>query len=121
MWSPKTGARILTGGIAGTWYGMGAEGSALGYPTSNEAGGLKNGGVYQMFQNGAIVWSPTTGSWASKGPIRGAWAKLGFENGRLGYPVSSEYSIGAGATEQKFQGGTIKWLPWWNDVAISYK
>ena len=121
MWSPTSGARILTGGIAGTWYGMGAEGSVLGYPTSNEAGGLKNGGVYQMFQNGAIVWSPTTGSWASKGPIRGAWAKLGFENGRLGYPVSNEYSIGAGATEQQFQRGTIKWLPWWNDVAISYR
>ena len=119
--SPLSGARILTGGIAGTWYGMGAEGSILGYPTSNEAGGLKNGGVYQMFQNGAIVWSPTTGSWASSGPIRGAWAKSGFENGRLGYPISGEYSIGSGATEQQFQGGTIKWLPWWNDVAISYK
>lgn len=120
MWSPQSGARILTGGIAGTWYGLGAEGSVLGYPTSNEAGGLKNGGVYQMFQNGAIVWSPTTGSWASKGPIRDAWAKIGFENGRLGYPISGEYAIGSGATEQRFQGGTIKWLPWWNDVAITY-
>ena len=83
--------------------------------------GRQNGGVYQMFQNGAIVWSPTTGSWASSGPIRAAWAKSGFENGRLGYPISGEYSIGSGATEQQFQGGTIKWLPWWNDVAISYK
>ncbi|MET4093485.1 zinc-dependent metalloprotease family protein [Arthrobacter sp. UYCu712] len=121
MWSPQSGARVLTGGIAGTWYGMGAEGSILGYPTSNEAGGLKNGGVYQMFQNGAIIWSPTTGSWASTGPIRNAWAKSGLENGRLGYPVSNEYPIGSGATEQQFQGGSIKWLPWWNDVSISYK
>lgn len=61
----------------------------LGYPTSDVGWPLNNGGKYQLFQGGAIVWSPATGAHESTGPIRAAWQSTGFENGRLGYPPAT--------------------------------
>ena len=46
-WSPTTGARITKGAIDALWASLNWERGTLGYPTSNEVGGLKNGGVYQ--------------------------------------------------------------------------
>lgn len=110
IWSPATGAQISTGGIRTVWASTGYENGFLGYPTSNEIGGLKNGGVYQMFERGAIIWSPSTGGFVSTGGIRTLWASTGFENGRLGYPTSNEYSTGAdGSVAQNYQGGVINW------------
>lgn len=112
IWSPATSARTSVGGIRATWAAAGAEGGRLGYPTSNEACGLRNGGCYQMFQGGAIIWSPATGSRLSIGGIRTAWAAAGLENGRLGYPTSNEVcGLRNGGCQQLFQGGAILWSP----------
>ncbi|MFC0456681.1 GH25 family lysozyme, partial [Arthrobacter liuii] len=63
----------------------------LGAQTSPIVCGLTDGGCYQNFQNGAIIWSPTTGAYASPaGPIRSVWANTGFEQGTLGYPTSAQ-------------------------------
>ena len=110
MWSPKTGAHESGGAIRNAWQRVGFEDGYLGYPTTDEIGGLKDGGVYQMYQGGAIVWSPKTGAHESGGAIRQAWAKAGYENGFLGYPTSDEYTI-SGGKAQDFQGGRIEWRP----------
>jgi len=108
--SAASGAKIINGAIGSMWKTLGAENSALGYPITNEVTGLKNGGVTQRFQNGSIVWSPTTGGFISKGQIRVKWLALGaYNNTRIGYPTSNEYSAGPGVTAQNFERATIKY------------
>ena len=119
IWSSTTGAKISKGGIRSTWGSTGFEKGQLGYPTTDEIGGIKDGGVYQMYQGGAIIYSPATGSHVSMGGIRTVWASTGFENGRLGYPTSGEYATGNGNFAQNYQGGTINWSP--SGTSIVYK
>ncbi|MGN7148331.1 Ig-like domain-containing protein, partial [Arthrobacter sp. SAFR-179] len=90
LYSPASGAHVSTGAIRGLWAATGFEGGRLGYPTTDEVGGLRDGGVYQNYQGGAIIWSPATGPHISVGAIRGLWAATGFEGGRLGYPTTDE-------------------------------
>jgi uncharacterized protein with LGFP repeats len=112
IWSPATGARVSMGAIRNAWAATGYENGLLGYPVSNEIGGLRDGGVFQNYQGGAIIWSPATGAWVSFGGIRSIWASTGYEGGRLGYPTSNEYLTGAGGTvAQNYQGGVIHWTP----------
>ena len=107
-WSPGIGAHATWGGIRAAWGSLGYEKGKLGYPVANEICGLVNGGCYQGFQGGTIHWSPSTGAHATSGSIRTAWGALGYEHGRLGYPVSDETCGAAnGACTQDFQGGTI--------------
>lgn len=120
IWSPATGARVSMGAIRNTWAASGFENGRLGYPVTNEVGGLKDGGVYQCYEGGCILWSPATGAFISFGGIRSIWASTGFESGRLGYPTSNEYVTGpGGAVAQDYQGGTIHWGP--GGSWISYK
>ncbi len=108
-WSPATGAHITNGGIRVAWVAQGSQNGFLGYPTSNEIGGLKNGGAYQVFQGGAIHWSPATGAHITRGGIKVKWMAQGSENGRLGYPTSNEFRVSATVQAQDFQGGRIAW------------
>jgi peptidoglycan/xylan/chitin deacetylase (PgdA/CDA1 family) len=109
-WTAATGARITRGAIDATWAAQGWENGALGYPTSNEIGGLKNGGVYQNFQGGVIYWSPATGAYSNRGAIRVTYGAQGWENGALGYPTSNEIGgLKNGGVYQNFQGGVIYW------------
>ncbi|WP_441413144.1 S8 family serine peptidase [Arthrobacter sp. 2MCAF14] len=111
VWSPATGAHVSLGGIRAAWAATGYENGPLGYPTTNEACGLRDGGCYQMYQGGAVVWSPATGAHVSVGGIRAAWASTGYENGPLGYPTTNEYPAGNGGVVQNYQGGRIAWSP----------
>ena len=111
VWSAATGARVSTGAIRSTWIWSGLQNGRLGYPVTNEIKGLRDGGAYQMYETGAIVWSPAGGAHVSMGAIRNAWAGTGFENGSLGYPTSSEYAGANGSVVQNFQGGRIVWSP----------
>ncbi len=111
VWSPASGSQVSMGGIRTTWLLNGAENGQLGYPTSREVTGLRNGGVLQYYQGGAIVWSPASGSQVSMGAIRTAWAGTGYEKGRLGYPISREYPLEGGGVAQDYQGGRITWAP----------
>lgn len=108
-WNPATGSRITKGGIGFTWDAAGGPRSGLGYPISDETGGLVRGGAKQVFQGGEVVWSPAAGARIVMGGIRSAWAGQGSESGRLGYPTSGEYAAGGGAVAQDFQGGRITW------------
>lgn len=112
MHSPASGAHISFGAIRTTWASTGFESGALGYPTSDEVGGLKDGGVYQNYQGGAIIYSPTTGAQVSIGPIRNKWAATNLENGYLGYPVNGVVSgLKDGGSYQNYQGGSILYSP----------
>ncbi|MGN7148009.1 GH25 family lysozyme, partial [Arthrobacter sp. SAFR-179] len=112
IWSTATGAQASPNGlIREAWKATGFEGGTLGYPTSDQTCGLKDGGCYQNFQNGAILWSTATGAHVSPtGPIREAWKTTGFERGTLGYPTSDQTcGLKDGGCYQNFQNGAILW------------
>lgn len=111
VWSAATGAKLSTGAIRSTWVWSGLQNGPLGYPATNEIKGLRDGGAFQMYEGGGIVWSPASGAHVSMGAIRSAWAGTGFENGPLGYPTSSEYAGANGNVVQNYQGGRIVWSP----------
>jgi uncharacterized protein YkwD len=112
LWSPASGAHLSVGGIRNVWARTGFESGVLRYPVTDEVAGLRDGGVYQNYQGGAIIWSPATGGFVSRGGTRSVWAATGFEGGRLGYPTSNEYVTGpGGAVAQNYQGGVIHWTP----------
>lgn len=93
----------------------------LGAPLGPVVTGLKNGGASRQYQKGFILWSPQTGAWVSKGGIRTAYAKLGLQNGVMGYPTSTEGDegiIGSLWYTQNYQGGVITWHPQFGGHAI---
>jgi len=113
IYSPATGARVSKNGpIRNEWGYTGFDRSYLGYPTSNEIGGLPGGGIYQDYQHGSIIWSPATGARVSRnGPIRTVWGKSGFDRSPLGYPTENEVSLPGGGISQEYQRGTIIYSP----------
>jgi uncharacterized protein with LGFP repeats len=68
--------------------------------------GIVNGGCWQAFQNGVVMYSPTTGAKAVRSSVHQAWVRQGNENGWLGYPTAASQPSGGGYT-QTFQGGTV--------------
>ncbi|MCU1512390.1 MAG: lysozyme [Arthrobacter sp.] len=112
MWSPASGAAISTfGAIRDFWQQQNFENGPLGYPTSNAVCGLKNGGCFQNYQGGTVVWSPATGAQTVlPGPVQQIWQRNAFENGLLGYPTGKQScSAAANQCVQAFQGGTAAW------------
>ncbi|MGF9646679.1 GH25 family lysozyme [Pseudarthrobacter oxydans] len=112
-WSPSSGAyAVAAGAIRSSFQRLGSENGKTGYPVSNEACGLKNGGCYQFFQGGSMIWSSATGAHFSPfGSIRYVWASQNFENGWLGYPYTDEYCNSSRECRQDFQGGSLIWTP----------
>ena len=114
IWSSASGPQVSPNGpIRSAWQSSGFETGPLGYPTTGVVGGLVNGGNYENFQNGAIIWSPTSGAQLSpNGPIRSLWQTTGFEQGVLGYPTSNVVTgLANGGSYQNFQNGAILYSP----------
>jgi hypothetical protein len=85
----------------------------LGHPISAEQDlpaieGLRAAGRLQLFENGAICWSPATRAHAIYGAIWDKWKAMGREQGFLGYPTSDEHEWNGGQRVD-FQGGYIFW------------
>jgi uncharacterized protein with LGFP repeats len=111
-WSPATGAHFVKGSIRDLWGAVGWELGALGYPTSDENCGLKDGGCFTHFERGSIYWSPFTGARLIWPEIRAKYEALGWENGTLGYPVVNPVcGLAGGGCYQPFQGGNVYWSP----------
>jgi uncharacterized protein with LGFP repeats len=111
-WTPKTGAFEVHGAIRDKWAKLGWERGVLGYPISDETKTPDGVGRYTVFQGGSIYWTPKTGAFEVHGAIRDKWAKLGWERGVLGYPVSDETKTPDGVGRYTvFQGGSIYWTP----------
>lgn len=105
-YSAATGARRVQGLILGKYAELGYENSPVGLPVEEEMP-AKDLGRYQRFEGGTLYWSPLSGAWAVRsGPIMDAWRDAGYENGRLGYPISDEFAI-PGGVQQNFQTGFV--------------
>ena len=116
-WSPASNAYDIRGPIQDRWSKLGAEKSFMGYPTSGETCGLKNGGCYQVFQNGSIYWTPETNAYDVHGGILAHYFKVKLENGKMGYPTSGETcGLKNGGCYQVFQNGSIYWTPVLNGI-----
>ncbi len=106
FYSPATGAHRVQGFVLDKYSQLGFENSPLGFPVAEEAP-LKDLGRYSRFEGGNIYWSPLSGAWSVRnGALADAWGAQGFENGRLGYPVSDEFTV-PGGIQQNFQTGFI--------------
>lgn len=111
-WSPTTGAHWIRGRIRDRWGSVNWEYGPLGYPTSDEFCGLRDGGCAQRFQHGLIYWTPGTDAHVVWGAIEDAYAAQGWETGDLRYPTGGEFcGLRDGGCGQRFQGGMIYWSP----------
>ena len=70
---------------------------------------IGNGGCVQAYENGVIIYSPSTGAWENYGEIRKRFVELGSIDGKLGYPTGPvNCEIGhKGACVQAYQNGVI--------------
>ena len=102
------GTGVTGGAIDAAYRALGACGSVVGVPITNETGTPDGVGRYNVFERGSIYWTPATGAHAVHGVIRDAWKAEGWEAGALGYPVSDEYAA-AGGRKSDFQHGSITW------------
>ncbi|MDN5774971.1 MAG: N-acetylmuramoyl-L-alanine amidase, partial [Brevibacterium aurantiacum] len=115
-WSKKTGAYHLTGAIKNSFKGDVV--TQLGLPTSQEKGGLKDGGSAQSFQKGKIYWSKDTGAHYTTGTLLKYWGDKGTIKGHLGYPESDPvYKDGRG--EQLFEGARLVWAEGYGTTEFS--
>ncbi|MFE3542188.1 alpha/beta hydrolase-fold protein [Nocardia sp. NPDC059177] len=106
FYSAATGAHQVRGAVLDKYAQLGFETSPLGFPVAEEAP-LKDLGRYSRFEGGNIYWSPLSGAWSVRnGALMEEWGKQGFENGRLGFPVSDEFVV-PGGIQQNFQTGFI--------------
>lgn len=87
----------------------------LGAPTGDQQ---KNpdGGVYQQFAGGAIVYK--TQAYVVWGKIRDKWNQVGGSQGQLGYPTSDETTTPDGTKKSTFEHGAVTWKPGDTDAVL---
>lgn len=115
-WSPGTGAHVVRGKIMERYAAIKAELEPMGYPTTDEICGLKDGGCFQKFETAentthprAIYYSPAGGTWeVVYAGVLETWAAKGWEKGTYGYPTGQPGVNKYGKYVQKFQGGVIE-------------
>ncbi|WP_336791762.1 hypothetical protein [Gordonia malaquae] len=109
-WSPTTGAVAMPDEIFDVWKTHGFEGGALGYPTVERT--ELDGGLVQAFERGVIYRRHGSDiGFYVHGIIGTRWAREGYEEGPLGWPISNEYSDGNGGRRQDFEHGSLLWDP----------
>jgi hypothetical protein len=117
-YSPGTGAKFIQGLIWDEFSNQGFE-RGLGYPLTDEMSTPVKEGRYNHFQNGSIYYKWGTGrAFTIKGTYEKVYSDLGWENSRLGFPISNEYAHGAG-TRQDFEGGSIEIDPTDTEIIIN--
>ncbi len=111
-WHPRTGAFEVHGMIRARWLELGGEGSAFGYPTSDETATHDGVGRFNNFEGASIFWHPSTGAFEVHGLIRERWRAMGAEMSMLGYPTTNETVTSDGVGRYNhFQNGSIYWTP----------
>lgn len=96
------------GDIYKKYLALGAEGSSLGYPQTDELSTTLGTGRFNHFQGGSIYWTVNTGAWELHGAIRDKWWALDGDRSHLGYPVSDEENWPEGPGRiSHFQRGRI--------------
>jgi uncharacterized protein with LGFP repeats len=111
-WSPATGAWEVHGAIRDTWARLGWENGPNGFPVSDERWTPGGRGKYNLFQDGAVYWTPTTGAHALQGLIWREYGAIGWETSTLGYPTTDELPTpNRFGRFNHFEGGSIYWSP----------
>ena len=115
-WRPGLSSAIdMSTTFINFYTNVGAEKSYLGLPSQKMTCGIKDNGCWMMFDKGKVYYSPITGIYdIFRGAIDNKHAELGWENGKLGYPISREIQTGSTCNnhkdvKQEFQGGTVFW------------
>lgn len=75
-----------------------------------------------LFESGAIVWSPTLGAHAVYGLIGALYRGMGDDGSWLGPPRSDEKACNracAGGRTSDFQNGHVGWCPGWAEARAS--
>ncbi|MDD7933523.1 N-acetylmuramoyl-L-alanine amidase [Actinomycetospora straminea] len=106
-WSSATGAWAVQGTINARYDALGAAGSVLALPRTDERATPDGRGRYNQFQSGVIYWTPQTGAWPVRGPILTKWAQLGYERSSLGYPRGDQRAV-TGGQRQDFERGYLR-------------
>jgi|GEM_PF-790532 len=107
--TPGVGAIGVLGAVLTKFDALGGVAGPLGGPRSAAAAFVAGGvtGTLQEFQNGTLLSSTTTGTFAVlHGAIRDAWAARGGSGGSLGWPTGDQQTV-AGGTYQQFQNGLL--------------
>lgn len=118
-YSNKTKAASANWGVIRDKFTQdGYEFGELGWPEISETLLPDGKGYFQRFNHGYIYWSSAHGAYVVKEKIFSAWAAIGWERGKLGYPVSDYIAESTPAPVQpnithtntgyqKFEGGVI--------------
>lgn len=111
-WHTRTGAFEVHGAIRARWLALGGEGSAFGYPTSDETATPDGVGRLNNFENASVFWHPSAGAFEVHGLIRARWLAMGGTSSILGYPTTNEQTTPDGIGRYNhFQKGSIYWTP----------
>ncbi|MGY1916840.1 hypothetical protein [Blastococcus sp. SYSU DS0973] len=107
VYQTRAGTFTVLGPIRDRWGAQGWERGSLGRPTSDTFCGLRDGACGQHFDGGS-VYQTRTGTFTVLGSIKTAWARQGWEHGRLGLPTSDTFcGLRDGGCGQHFQGGSV--------------
>ena len=106
-WTRPTGAHLLRGDIYTAWAAQGWEQGALRYPTTDVTTTPDRKGSYAYFQGGAVYSSAVGGTRVLRGAVLDAWARTGWEQGRLGWPTSDTVAQPGGGSRTTFEHGTV--------------
>ncbi|MEO8846423.1 MAG: hypothetical protein ABI591_18930 [Kofleriaceae bacterium] len=108
----RCGAGRTQGDVDARYQGLGGCGGFLGPALTDETTAPDGVGRYNVFENGSIYWSPSTGAYEVHGAIRDTWRDAGWEAGALGYPISNETATRDGVGRfSVFEHGSIYWTP----------
>lgn len=100
----------VCGAIRDKYNELGGPNSFLSLPNSNELTNPDGYGKRTEFLNGPIYWSPQGGAHPVVNHFFAAWARNGYEAGKLGYPTSDEIVNPDGiGRRQYFENATIYW------------
>lgn len=109
---------ITNASIRGKWDSLGAEGGALGYPTTDIAA-TRNTGRVVKFQGG-VIWHPLNQAsfYISNGLILTRYLGMGAQDSGLGYPISDITTGAGGGKIVRFEGGVLTQAPGTSETHI---
>ena len=97
----------VCGAIKDHYDSLGGPTSFLLLPKSGELTNPDGLGKRSEFINGFIYWHPETGAHSVSLPVASVWARHGWEQGFLGYPLTDDEPQGNDWYKQTFQGGYV--------------
>jgi hypothetical protein len=107
LYRPDIGTYETHGAIFRRWRALG-DINGLGFPLTDELITPDNRGRYNHFERGSIYWTPQTDAREVLPDTKSVWARSGWEQGPMGYPVAFPGRMPGVFTDfQDFERGTI--------------